>query len=198
MPKQINKYIEVFGGAFWVYLRSDFIAKDVVYNDVNPFMANLFACCTEYDKFLEYIESCEAQDSELFNKFREEVVERFGTNDVEIPDFDLGMKYAYVATQTFSGIIKPNSKMIDLKGKYKPKYYSLRDRLRNKKIREKLDKIRVTNLSYEDVFDREDDGKSWIYLDPPYFGTEDLYGFHSFNKEDHRNLVSYLKESNSY
>ena len=125
MPKQINKYIEVFGGAFWVYLRSDFIAKDVVYNDVNPFMANLFSCCTQYDKFLEYIDSCESQDSELFNKFRKEVLERFESNDVDIPDFDLGMKYTYVATQTFSGITKPNSKMVDLKGKYKPKYYSI-------------------------------------------------------------------------
>lgn len=197
LPKKIDKYIEVFGGAFWVYIKSDFEVNEALYNDVNPFMANLFSCCTNYSKFIEFIDSYDAQDNKLFNKFRDEVVERFKYNDVELYDFDLASKYAYIATQTFSGIIKENSKMVDLKGKYKPKYYSLRDRLKNKKIQQRLDKVRVTNLSYEEVFTREDNGDCWIYLDPPYYGTENLYGFHSFNKQDHENLVSYIKNTTS-
>ena len=63
IPEKIEKYIEVFGGAFWVYLRSNIKAKKVVYNDVNPFMANLFACCREYDTFLSYLNQYELKNS---------------------------------------------------------------------------------------------------------------------------------------
>lgn len=197
IPRNLDKYVEIFGGAFWVYLKSDFEAKDVVYNDVNPFMANLFACCTQYNKFLEYITKYDAQNTELFNEFRDEVAERFKTNDVQIPDFDLGAKYVYVATQTFSGIVNERVKMVDLKGKYKSKYYSFADRLKNGKIQKKLDKVRVSNVSYDDLIKQEDDGNTFFYIDPPYYGTENLYGFHSFGKEDHHKLIEMLKNSES-
>lgn len=197
IPTKLNKYIEVFGGAFWVYLKSDFKVNDVVYNDVNPFMANIFACCTQYNKFLDYITKYEAQDNNLFLNFRDEVVDRFKSNDIEIPDFDLGAKYVYIATQTFSGIINEKAKMVDLRGKYKSKYYSFINRLKDKEIQKKLDKVRVFNLSYDELLAKEDDGNSFIYVDPPYYGTEDLYGFHSFGKENHQNLVEMLKNTNS-
>jgi len=203
IPKNINKYIEPFGGAFWVYLKSDFMVNDVVYNDVNPFMANLFACCAQYNKFLETIDNYEnnlgakPQDNDLFNDIRNEVVERFEKNDVEMPDFDLAWKYVYIATQTFSGIIGPKVKMVDLKGKYKPKYYSFTDRLKNKKFQKKLDKVRVNNVSYDILFENEDTENTFWYVDPPYYGTEKLYGFHSFTKEHHENLMKCLKNTKS-
>lgn len=81
--------MEPFGGAFWVYLKSDISAEEVIYNDINPFMANIFTCCKQYDHFLEYIESVDPQNEELFNSFRDEVVEKFKTRDFEMPDFDL-------------------------------------------------------------------------------------------------------------
>ena len=169
----------------------------MVYNDVNPFMANLFACCREYDTFLSYLNQYEPQDNDLFEKFKAEIVEKFKTEDFEIPDFELGTKYVYLATQTFSGIISEKAKMVDLKGKYKSKYFSFKGRLQNDDIRKKLDKLTVYNLSYEKLLEKEDDGNSFLYVDPPYYGTENLYGFHSFGKEHHHHLIELLKNTSS-
>ena len=42
IPKDIDTYVEVFGGAYWVYCKSDIYRnpklKRIVYNDFNKFM----------------------------------------------------------------------------------------------------------------------------------------------------------------
>ena len=46
IPRDIETYVEVFGGAYWVYVKSDVytIPKTIVYNDFNRYMVNLFEC----------------------------------------------------------------------------------------------------------------------------------------------------------
>lgn len=193
MPAHFEYYAEPFSGAMWVYLKSNIFPVISYYNDANPFMANLFECCKHYREFIPYIEAVDPQDEDLFYRYKDEVIERFRGQNFTIPDFDLGRKYVYVATQVFSGIIKQNSKMVDLKGKYKPKLYSFLNRLKNKKIQNKLNKLEVSNSSYEDLINKADGEDTLLYFDPPYYGTENLYGFHTFNKDSHENLLNLLK-----
>jgi site-specific DNA-adenine methylase len=40
IPKKLDTYIEVFGGAFWVYINSDIKCKEAIYNDIDPMMYN--------------------------------------------------------------------------------------------------------------------------------------------------------------
>lgn len=194
IPKNIDTYIEVFGGAMWVYIKGDINADKIIYNDYNPFMANLFACCKEYKEFIKYVDSVDPQNNELFEKFKEEII---NINNINIPNFDIGMKYVYMATQTFSGIVNEKVKMVDLKGKYKSKYLSFRDRLVNPKVQPKLDKLEVYNLSYDEIIPKMDGENTLIYGDPPYYGTEKLYGFHDFGLEDHEKLKDILKNCKS-
>ena len=53
IPGDIETYVEVFGGAFWVYIKADiynkFKLKTVIYNDFNRFMVNLFECFRKED-----------------------------------------------------------------------------------------------------------------------------------------------------
>ena len=63
-----------------------------------------------------------AQDSELFYQFKTDVFENKNIKDIEIPDYDYGMKYAYIVTQIFSGLNPEKGKFIDLKGKYSSKF----------------------------------------------------------------------------
>ena len=55
IPKDIETYVEVFGGAFWVYIKGDVHEspklKEVVYNDKNRFMSNMFECMRNHLKF---------------------------------------------------------------------------------------------------------------------------------------------------
>lgn len=87
--------------------------------------------------------------------------------------------------------------MVDMNGKYRSKYLSFQNKLKDPKFREKLDKITVKNQSYSEILKNEDSEDTFFYVDPPYYGTEDLYGFHPFTKEDHHNLIELLKNTKS-
>ena len=58
VPDDIETYVEVFGGAFWVYINSDIYkdANTVVYNDFNPYMVNLFRCASKPESFSKFID----------------------------------------------------------------------------------------------------------------------------------------------
>ena len=46
-PEDANTYVEVFGGAMWMYWMSGKLPVDKnIYNDFNRHLANVFLCCT--------------------------------------------------------------------------------------------------------------------------------------------------------
>ena len=60
IPNDIETYVEVFGGAFWVYMKSDIetpLAKQHIYNDFNPYMVNLYRCASNPKQFSKFIDS---------------------------------------------------------------------------------------------------------------------------------------------
>ena len=198
LPKRMKRYVEVFGGAMWVYVNSDIEADEVYYNDYNPFMANVFDCCRAPNTFLSYLDRVEAQNFDIFEKYKNYILDVKNKGSFEFQDFDLAAKYIYVVTQTFSGIMSEKAKMIFLDPtKYKSKYYSFKKRLNNPKIQSKLQKIKVFNQSYEDFIPMVDDQETWMYLDPPYYGTENLYAFHDFGINDHKKLANILNNCKS-
>jgi DNA adenine methylase len=197
IPNDIETYVEVFGGAFWVYVNGEVhkkpILKNVIYNDFNRYMTNLLACCRNPQEFLKSMEEIVAQDSELFYQFKTDVFENKNIKDIEIPDYDYGMKYAYIVTQIFSGLNPEKGKFIDLKGKYSSKFDAFRRRLKNPKVIEKLKKItNVENMDCEEVIKKYDSPKTYFYVDPPYWKTENYYSLHNFDTDDHKRLADVL------
>ena len=198
IPNDIETYVEVFGGAFWVYVNGQVhkkpILKNVIYNDFNRYMTNLFACCRNPMEFLKSMDEIVAQDSELFYQFKTDVFENKNIKDIEIPDYDYGMKYAYIVTQIFSGLNPEKGKFIDLKGKYSSKFDAFRRRLKNPAVIEKLNKItNVENMDCEEVIKKYDSPKTYFYVDPPYWKTENYYSLHDFDTDDHKRLADVLK-----
>lgn len=194
IPTNTKKYSEVFGGAMWVYIKGNIYPEKAYYNDYNQQMANIFTCFSLHEKFLPYLESKITQDESLFYRYRDEIVKFMESNEkIEIPDFEMASKYIYLVTQCFSGIISKNVKFINLGTGFSAKYKSTIKRLKNPDIQKKLEKLSVSNMSYEDFIPRIDSNDMVMYLDPPYYGTENLYAFHNFTKEDHENLASILR-----
>ena len=198
IPKNIETYVEVFGGAFWVYVNGSIHknpkVKNIIYNDFNRYMVNLIECCRTPKEFHAYMKEIKSQDEELFYTFQQEIFKNKNAHNITLGDFEFGKKYAYIMTQVFSGLNAEKAKFIDLKGKYSSKFDSFRRRLAKPKFVEKLEKItKCENLNYEDIIAKYDSPTTYFYVDPPYWKTENYYSLHEFDMKDHEKLCSKLR-----
>jgi DNA adenine methylase len=206
-PQDMEIYTEGFGGMFWCYFNMDLKnypnLKKVIYNDINPLNYNLFQCGQNPEELLRAINSIECQKQgventpliyrEQFSEFQKEI---FSENlNLEPYNYEIAAKYAYVVTQVFSGSKPETSSFIDLKGKYKSKYLTFRDKLTKPDWVEKFLKITdVENMDFEDFIVKYDSEKTFHYIDAPYWKTENYYSNHDFDRNDHERLANCLKK----
>jgi len=204
--KDMETYVETFGGMYWCFFNMDLKQypnlKRVVYNDFNPLNYNLFKCVQNPEELLKSINSIECQQfgvevtpahlKEQFISFQAEI---FGENfKVNPGDYEVAAKYVYILTQVFSGSKPETSSYIDLKGKYKSKYLTFRDKLSKPDWVEHFLKITdVENMDFADVINKYDSSNTYFYVDPPYWKTENYYSNHDFDRNDHERLANSLK-----
>jgi DNA adenine methylase len=177
-PEEYDGYCEPFSGAFWVYLQSKVIAKDIIYNDANPHMVNLFCCCSsDIQKMRKELLKYPPQIDDIFNECRDYIFDIGFCNKIDMPNYNLAAKYAYIQTQVFSGnTLCDKTKMTNLKGKYKSKYEHLIDKLHNDRYIEKIQNINDFNvLDFVDCIDKYDREGMLFYIDPPYYNMEHYY-----------------------
>jgi len=209
VPTDIETYVEGFSGMFWVFFNMDLEKypnlKTVVYNDFNPLNANLFECSREYDRLWDElnkypcqtlgVENTPTEYGDMFREYQKEVF----SDDLVITKenkFEVAAKYVYVLTQVFSGSKPEKSGYIDYKGKYRCKVLIFMDKLKNKKFRDHLDKITfVENSDFQSIIEKYDSPKTYFYMDPPYWKTENYYSNHEFDSEDHERLANTLKSA---
>ena len=206
-PTDMETYVETFGGMFWCFYNMDLEKypnlKTVVYNDFNPLNYNLFKCLENPTELLKAVNSIPCQEKGidrtpelhkiLFGNFQQSL---FSSELViKSPDYMVAAQYAYILTQVFSGSKPESSSFIDLKGKYKSKYLTFRDKLANPKWVEKFLKItNVENLDFDTVIQKYDSESTYFYLDPPYWKTENYYSNHDFDRVDHERLAKTLHQ----
>jgi DNA adenine methylase len=198
IPNNIETYVEPFSGMYWVFFKMDIglypNLKQVVYNDFNPLNVNLFNCLREYNQFNEVIKDYTSQNKELFDKFQKEIFAEDFKVDLSTPDFHTAAKYAYVLSQVWSGTNPEKSKFIDLKGKYRSKFDSFKNKLTNPNWQKYFEKITTTeNMDFQQVIEKYDSPTTYFYADPPYYKTEDYYANHEFGIETHERLATTLK-----
>ena len=204
--KEMETYVETFGGMFWCFFNMDLERypnlKKVVYNDFNPLNYNLFRCVQNPTELQRALDSIPVQqvgtpvtDISYRNRFVEYQTELFSSGfTINYPDFEIAAKYAYVLTQVFSGSKPETSSFIDLKGKYRSKYLSFRDKLSKLDWVDHFLKITdVENMDFADVITKYDSKSTYVYLDPPYWKTENYYNNHDFDRDDHERLANTIK-----
>ena len=204
-PTDMETYVETFGGMFWCFFNMDLSKypnlKRVVYNDFNPLNYNLFMCLQNPSVLLNAVNSIPCQErgvedtpsiyKEQFNLFQQEL---FATGfTINYPDYDVAAKYAYILTSIFSGSRPETSGFIDLKGKYKSKFLTFRDKLSKPDWIEHFNRISYFRLGdFGDVIDEFDSPTTYFYVDPPYWKTENYYSNHDFDVDDHKRLADKL------
>jgi len=201
----METYLETFGGMFWCFYNMDLNKypnlKTVVYNDFNPLNYNLFKCLENPKELLSAVKSIPCQEKgvtntpelykTLFKNFQQTLFG--GEITINAPDYMLAAQYAYIVTQVFSGSKPETSNFIDLKGKYKSKFLTFRDKLLKPDWVEHFLKITdVENMDFADVITKYDSPSTYIYLDPPYWKTENYYSNHDFDRQDHERLANVL------
>jgi DNA adenine methylase len=204
--QEMETYVETFGGMFWCFFNMDLERypnlKKVVYNDFNPLNYNLFRCVQNPTELQRALDSIPVQqvgtsvtDISYRNRFVEYQTELFSSGfTINYPDYEIAAKYAYVLTQVFSGSKPETSSFIDLKGKYRSKYLSFRDKLSKPAWIAHFDKItHVENMDFADVITKYDSKSTYVYLDPPYWKTENYYNNHDFDRGDHERLANTIK-----
>ena len=81
-----------------------------------------------------------------------------------------------------------------MKGKYKSKYLTFRDKLSKPEWVEHFNRISEFRLGdFEDVIKEFDSPTTYFYVDPPYWKTENYYSNHDFDRDDHERLADCLK-----
>ena len=230
MKKSIKTFTEVFSGAFWVYFNEDFSFCDkIIYNDMNQYLTNFYACVgdTKYADYLEHLshegellyfnenlmatpkdtyDHFYAYYKKLFNEYRQELYYDKRGQDIKIniPDFDLAVKYGIMLRHAFSGISSDKrcgysySAKSYIEGKKcpEPKSQMLIRKVRDQKLISKLSKVTAFEcLDFEEHINKYDSKETLFYLDPPYFSTEDQYfrGAEYFGRKGHQRLCDVLK-----
>lgn len=196
MPeKKWDLFAEVFGGAMWLYIKNPISAKNVIYNDYSPFLYNLWTCIVFHrDEFRKHLGNVELNNKKIFHGYKAELRKMESTEKEffikTVPNFDIAAKYIYVLTHTFSGDFNGGMKLSE--NGYQP----FLNKFTDIKFTEKFDAItKVENMDCEDFIEKYDGENTFFYVDPPYYGKENLYAFHNFSKEKHYSLADKLKNS---
>ena len=208
--RDMETYVETFGGMFWCFFNMDLEQfpnlKRVVYNDFNPLNYNLFQCVQNPSELQRALDAIPVQQRGVYvtdfsykDRFREYQTELFSSGfTINYPDYEVAAKYVYVVTQVFSGSKPETSSFIDLKGEYRSKYLTFRDKLSKPQWVEHFLKISdVENMDFQQVIEKYDAPSTYIYLDPPYWKTENYYSNHDFDRGDHERLANCLNSVQS-
>lgn len=181
-PADVERYIEVFGGAAWVLFGKEKIPGQLeVYNDRNRELVNLFRCikyhCGELQRELDWM----LTSRELFQGCMEQL-----QTPENLTDIQRAARFFYIVKISFGcdrRTYATSSKTIDNAAAYL------------KKVQERLRGVNIENKDFADLIRVYDRPSALFYLDPPYVGTERYYDQRSevsFTAKDHQRLREVL------
>lgn len=174
---EIERYVEVFGGAGWVLFGKEQRSGQLeVYNDVDGNLVNLYRCikyhCTELQRELEW----QLVSREQFLDYKAQI-EVQGLTDIQ-----RAARYYFMIRVSFGADIRTfGTSKKNLVGsiEYLPE------------INRRLQAVVVENKDFENLIAVYDRTNALFYLDPPYLGAEKHYSFR-FGIEDHQRLHACL------
>lgn len=175
-PSNVERYIEVFGGAGWVMFGKEPSMLEV-WNDVDSNLVNLYRCikyhCTELQRELDWLTVSREQ---FFDAQAQ--INIAGLTDIQrAARYFLIIKISFGSDRRTFGNARKN---LNSSIEYLPE------------IQERLKNVVIEHKDFENLIKVYDRPTSLFYLDPPYYGTEKYYDS-AFSLADHHRLLELLK-----
>lgn len=180
-------YVEVFGGAGWVlFKKPQKMSKLEIYNDLNADLVNLFRVVRnnleEFCRRQYFLLASRAEYNAYQQRFREEKFK---------DDIERAIAFYYMLKNSFGCSVLGGFGY----AKEGPPRFNT-DFARLSAIRERLHRVLIENLTFDDLIPRYDSPKALFYCDPPYTmasGKGDYYQ-HEFTVDDHEHLYDTLRK----
>jgi len=182
-PENIDRYVEVFGGAAWVLFYKEKYAKQEVYNDVNSDLVNLFRCVKHHPNAMIEELKFTLNARETFDTLKE------NKNRTDFTDIQRAAMFYYLVKTSYGATLRQYGV------NYRNPYFLLKN---IEAIAQRLAKVVIENKDFHEILTKYDKEGTLFYCDPPYYKTEKYYNIDTvaFSKEQHivlRDMLSNIK-----
>lgn len=177
-PDNIDRYIEVFGGAGWVLFDKEKHAGMEVFNDINGDLINLYRCVKYHPEALQ-------RDLEGMFMSREQFYDNLAQNAIRgMTDIQRAVRFYCKIKLSFGTDLRT----FGCKARNMQKTV---DYLRE--VSKRLNRVIIENVDFERLLRTYDRPMALFYLDPPYYKAEKYYD-DVFEWADHVRLYAALSK----
>lgn len=181
IPNDIDRYIEVCGGAGWVLFGKEKKKGQMeVFNDVDGDLINLYRQiknnCADLQKEIDWLHS-----RELFKLYRYEI-----ENQISLTDVQRAARYLYLIKSSFGSNRNSFATTVKCLGRIVEELPEYRERLKD---------VIIEQADFQQLIKTYDRPSALFYIDPPYVGAEKYYNkkYCHFTMDDHRRLNACLR-----
>ena len=178
IPKDINFYVEVFGGMGWVLLYKSKYARNEVYNDLDNRLINMFMQLKWHP---------EAVIGEMENMLNSRYLFDHIKHNKGITEIQKAARFLFLLKNSFGGLGEHFGTSRKSGGAALGRRSTILEKIRAINVR--LDKVVIENKSFEEIIKYYDATNNFFYCDPPYFHGHTYKNSKNFN---HRNLRDLL------
>ncbi|MEE9921764.1 MAG: DNA adenine methylase [Brucella anthropi] len=176
-------YAEPFVGMGGVFFRRKAAPRAEFINDRSKDVANLFRILQRHYP--------QMMDTLRFQITSRSDFERLTVTDPDtLTDLERAARFIYLQRLTFGGKVAGRSFGINYSGSSRFNLTTLAPLLQE--VHERLASVVIENLDWQAFIDRYDRPETLFYLDPPYWGTEGVYGKELFDRDQFKILAECL------